>query len=745
MTNEMPKKKLYNDPNATFVDKSQSLYWAWVTNPTPAVTPPVTTTSTVNPASSIPPATVATKQNPVVDLSKPKQEVQPVFNQYDTSAITNLDTNWLQDFIDQTNIDVRRGTPLTPEREAQLYKAQRRLQELAVAKQATNPIEPQISAVQAQKDAAAKRLETQSLDLIAKRKADLDAQYGMRTADLEKQASKTSQIVQSGLSFSWFGRSTYATEKQAEIQDSVNRSKDAMNAERDYALAKYQAELAGADAETLAQYDAQIAELQQQNTQFLIQSAQAMNEYNLQNSATYEEKVNNILQLAEANNVADLSEQEKAQASAYADLLLDAEWNLNTALIKDIPPRLVNEAIMQWAIKKKAIKPKMEAPETIKAEDGSFYAFNETTWEFEQIIGGKPMQSDKTVTIKNPDWSETIMQYNTQTGKYDIPVQPWWFTPNGTPINTAIQTAIQKNKTWAQCGKFVNDILQSMWLPRLIKDSYQSKEMAISQIGIATSYDDMWAWSIFAYPVKWSQNGHIGIITAVNDDWTIDIMDYNYKWDQQRRERQNVNPTEIINMWWRISKPIIRNDTVEQTNQTDQSNLQSPVQPSWKNRLPAGEASHIGEIKAAKTQADNLSSIIDMYKDVMWPISWRLWSINLWKWNAEQQKANAEFSRVTQIIGKSLEWGKLAEWDINRYLKMLPAVTDIPEVARSKINSAQAYLDTILEQKIKALWDAWYNVKDLYSNTDNQQTQQTTTPTVTPKQSKAYDDLRNSL
>jgi hypothetical protein len=50
-----------------------------------------------------------------------------------------------------------------------------------------------------------------------------------------------------------------------------------------------------------------------------------MNEYNLQTSASYEEKINNIFKLAEANNVSDLTEQEKAQASAYGDLLLDAE------------------------------------------------------------------------------------------------------------------------------------------------------------------------------------------------------------------------------------------------------------------------------------------------------------------------------------------------------------------------------------------------------------------------------------
>jgi len=358
------------------VNESQAMFWSWLANQTPSTSMP-----TQN--SWVPKPTVATTQNPVVDMSKPKPV--PSFNQYDTSAVAWLDMNWLQDFIDQTNIDIRRGTPLTPEREAQLYKAQRRIQELNTTQQISNPIEPQISAVEEQKRREAERLATQSRWLIDKRRADLEAQYWIRANELDAQGQKTMSAAQGVLSFSWFGRSTYAADKQAEIQQNVNQAKQSMQAEKDYAIAKYEAELAGADAETLAWYDEQIAQLRQQNTNFLIQSAQAMNEYNLQTSASYEEKINNIFKLAEANNVSDLTEQEKAQASAYGDLLLDAEWNLNTALIKDIPARLVNEAIMQWAVKKASIKPKIEAPKTASDGAGNLYQFNDQTGERETI------------------------------------------------------------------------------------------------------------------------------------------------------------------------------------------------------------------------------------------------------------------------------------------------------------------------------------------------------------------------
>ena len=474
------KKKIQAIPWATFVDESQAMFGSGVA---PTVTPPATTTSATDSMYQwLPTPKVATKQNPVVDMSKPKQN--PSFNQYDTSAVSSLDMNWLQDFIDQTNIDVRRWTPLTPEREAQLYKAQRRIQELNTAQQIVNPIEPQISAVEEQKKKEAERLALQSTNLIDKRRAELEAQYWIRTSELDKQWQSTMSAAQWVLSFSWFGRSTYAADKQAEIQQNVNQAKQSLQAEKDYAIAKYQAELAGADADTLASYDEQIMNLKQQNTQFLIQSAQAMNEYNMQTSASYEEKINNIFQLAEANNVTDLTEQEKAQASAYWDLLLDAEWNLNTALIKDIPARLVNEAIMQWAKAKGAIKKK---PETVELWDELFQL-----WEDGQ-------RTKVAWNKKEPEWkSDGIGWYwriNPVTGAPEewngqwVPSWGgwwgWWWGGWQTILDeTPIQTTIPNVYGWyvklvPTVADMVNNAvieLQQQWINLKIWDSHRSNK-----------------------------------------------------------------------------------------------------------------------------------------------------------------------------------------------------------------------------------------------------------------------------
>jgi hypothetical protein len=55
-------------------------------------------------------------------------------------------------------------------------------------------------------------------------------------------------------------------------------------------------------------------------------------------------------------------------------------------MLADIPPQIKGLALRKAAELKSGMTPKKEAPETIKAEDGSVYAFNDQTGQFEKII-----------------------------------------------------------------------------------------------------------------------------------------------------------------------------------------------------------------------------------------------------------------------------------------------------------------------------------------------------------------------
>ena len=708
------KKKIQAIPWATFISPEQAIFGSGVA---PTVTPSTTTTSATDSMYQwLPTPKVATKQNPVVDMSKPKQT--PSFNQYDTSAVSSLDMNWLQDFIDQTNIDVRRWTPLTPEREAQLMKAQRRIQELNTAQQMANPIEPQISALEEQKKREAERLALQSTNLIDKRRAELEAQYWIRTSELDKQWQSTMSAAQWVLSFSWFGRSTYAADKQAEIQQNVNQAKQSLQAEKDYAIARYQAELAWADAETLASYDEQIGQLRQLNTKFLIDSAQAMNEYNMQTSASYEEKISNIFKLAEANNVSDLTEQEKAQASAYGDLLLDAEWNLNTGLIKDIPARLVNEAIMQWAMRKASIKPKIEAPKTASDWAGNLYQFNEQTWERTTI--GSAGKEFKTV------W-EQAYAFDPTTGQTTMVA--WWTTwdlrwlssqfPWQARAKNNNPAGITRNNNFAT-GKGTAALLDQAGIPYEIGTARPKNEWW-NYVSFPTIEDWLAAQRILMTQTYWNSTVQEMLWKWV---WTGEALNYakqvawnawvplNIKVNQLNEQQiqqlqmakiQKESPwlakllwqAQTVNTWW------YEPQTVE-----EEQLLNSIQQSKGKKVLPSWTVTMLSDGKWLPQLVSTLSSLINTNKSKFWPIAWRLWWWN--EYDTEAQKAQAQLKLASQTVGKFMEWWVLRKEDEVKYEKMLPTLKDTPEVALSKVEQIKA----LLENKYK-----WY-IQDFSNSYD---------------------------
>lgn len=190
----------------------------------------------------------------------------------------------------------------------------------------------------------------------------------------------------------------------------------------------------------------------------------------------------------------------------------------------------------------------------------------------QQVVDMPTQASDKTIKITNADWVEETYQFNVATGKYDIPVGNAQTLPWDTPMINAINQAVLNIKTGAQCGKFVNDVLQNAGYERLIGDSYESKVKAIQTIGEATQESDIWVGSMFTYAVDGSTNWHIGLVTGINGDGTINVMDYNYNGDEWQRV-ESVNIAEIMNRGGYVSKPIITWQTQGDTQQFSEAQV----------------------------------------------------------------------------------------------------------------------------------------------------------------------------
>lgn len=327
--------------------------------------------------------TVATPQQPVMDRG-----VQTGFQMPDYSWLEAMDKKWLQDYLDSIDIRNMTGEKIATDELLKARRAARMLQEQSAVWQ-VNPNEQILADLQAQKEAEAARLWQQNTQQFDTYRQQIEAQAEQTRRRIEQQAQKQQQAMQSWLSFSWFGRSTVAVEKGNEIQQNVSDALSAMELANQAELQRYQAELQGATAEQLAQYDNQIRNYQLQASQWEADSIQKTNELNQSLWLTYEQKINNLLEAATqtAKTYEDLTEAEQQAIMWYAGVILDDKWNIDSDVLKSIPAGLsayvINEAAkLRWSL----------------------------PWEAAKVINAG--------TAKNPNY----LQRNPETGTYDIPV-----------------------------------------------------------------------------------------------------------------------------------------------------------------------------------------------------------------------------------------------------------------------------------------------------------------------------------
>ena len=394
------KKKIATIPNATFVDDSQKLYWSWIQQTTPVVQKKIATTA-----------------EPVITRSAPA----PTSMTPPVTDINSWDDNQIKDYVTRAELN---PWQLSQEDLFKLRRGQQIMADRAYQQTTIDPYKEQIIREEQLRKQREEELKAQSQQIIDAKRRELELTYWKRIAWEQEAGQNTMSAAQWALSFSWFWRSTYAAEKQAEIQNKVNENINILNAERDYAIAKYEAELRWADAEVLANYDKNIASLRQRSAEFSAQLAQQMNEYNLQTVASYEEKINNVLQLAQSMQNVELTPWQRQEANAYASLLLDNEGNINEKMLADIPSQLKWYALKRAAEMKASMPKKMEAPKT--ASDGvwNLYSFNEETGDREIIGKGKSQVQLEEITL--PDGTKQTVQFDPTTGA-TTPVM-WWTT-----------------------------------------------------------------------------------------------------------------------------------------------------------------------------------------------------------------------------------------------------------------------------------------------------------------------------
>ena len=149
-------------------------------------------------------------------------------------------------------------------------------------------------------------------------------------------------------------------------------------------------------------------------------------------------------------------------------------------------------------------------------------------------------------------------------------LRPWvwgknlgWFLAQSKNMN---------GSKWGQCGKFVNDYLQAIWVT-WAANRYYDNDLSTKLNSVNSYTPKVWTIAVFDYGYKsksdWINHGHVGIVTKVYDDWSFDMRDSN--WDLKKPETIrtiHVNPSSSLKWFFDPSQTPLNSDGATSTTNT---------------------------------------------------------------------------------------------------------------------------------------------------------------------------------
>jgi len=218
------------------------------------------------------------------------------------------------------------------------------------------------------------------------------AEFFQRSDLAREQGEDLKDASQQALSFSGFGRSTFAADQAQKIQKDVNRSIAFFDAERSARVNLARATAEGVAEEQLQGLRDRLLMFQDRARDHSLAIAEQLNEFNAQNTKTYEEKIGNIFKLSQSYTSDDpLNEQEMATVQSFATLLIDGEGNVDANILKEIPSHLLGATMQQAAALKGALPANSDtadSADTVKTDRGTFQR-NPATSTYDIPVGAQ--------------------------------------------------------------------------------------------------------------------------------------------------------------------------------------------------------------------------------------------------------------------------------------------------------------------------------------------------------------------
>jgi len=133
-----------------------------------------------------------------------------------------------------------------------------------------------------------------------------------------------------------------------------------------------------------------------------------------------------------------------------------------------------------------------------------------------------------------------------------------------------------------------------------------------------------------------------------------------------------------------------------------------------RGKLTGGQLKELSDIQNSISQMQTATDLVGSYTEKMGPFQGQIGSAN--KYDTDSQTFQSGMEAIAQQVGKAMEGGVLRAEDVPKYKKMLPQITDTPQVAKNKILQVQKLLNSQLSIKQQIYGD--YDVAEGIDTTD---------------------------
>ena len=169
------------------------------------------------------------------------------------------------------------------------------------------------------------------------------------------------------------------------------------------------------------------------------------------------------------------------------------------------------------------------------------------------------------------------------------------------------QSKNMNGSKWGQCGKFVNDYLQAIWVT-WAANRYYDNDLSTKLNSVNSYTPKVWTIAVFDYGYKsksdWINHGHVGIVTKVYADWSFDMRDSNGDLSKPETIRTvHVTDSKGLKGFFDPSQPPLSSSTTSIWGTTWNS---SSFTTAWNNI-----ALHLGSVSATSTFNDQLQKYLD--------------------------------------------------------------------------------------------------------------------------------------